>query len=267
MKRMWTAIALMLLAVTALSAGEGRRTILIDNFNDGDSEGWEEFDITCLTGPCRGSFDAGSGEYVLETTEAIPVNEPTVGKLDADWAPAEDNPVFGHGTMRGTIRANTDGTTVGFALRENHEDRIHYGFFGSTSFGTFYIERFSFFDPDARGQTILAMADPDDFPFEAGKTYILEASIVGDKLTLKAWEEGARKPRRPILKVHHDEFAPEDGTGLAVVAFFDPEPLTDGEDNNDLTEVTVSATVDDLTFTARRGKHEDNDDEDDEDDD
>jgi hypothetical protein len=242
MKRHWIAIGLSLLALTALAAGGG--VIRIDNFNDGDSEGWEENDFT----GGRGSFDASSGAYVLSTTEPIPIDDPSVGTLDADWERSENNRRFAHGTMRGIIRANTFGTTVGFLLRENHGESEHdYGFFGSTSFGTFYIERFDLSDPDGP-QTIIAMADPEEFPFEVGETYVLEATVVGHKLELKAWNICDREPRKPILKVHDKEFGPKDGTGLAAIAFFDPVPLLAAG----VEEVQVSATVDNLTFTPEK---------------
>jgi hypothetical protein len=188
MKRILTAIGLLLVGVSVFAGGHGKHTILVDNFNDGDSEGWLETDFTAFTGDPRGSFDASSGSYLLETTEPIPVDDPSVGTLDADWEPSEDNPLFGNGTMRGIIRANTDGTTIGFSLRESHETETAYGFWGSTSFGTFYIDRFDLFANPSAPQTIIAMADPDEFPFQVGETYILEASVVGHKLTLQAWK-------------------------------------------------------------------------------
>jgi hypothetical protein len=151
--------------------------------------------------------------------------------------------------MRGLIRANTDGTTVGFSMRENDDVETAYGFWGSTSFGTFYIDRFDLFDPNGP-QTIIAMADPEEFPFEAGQTYVLEASVVGHKLTLKAWNVCDREPRKAILTVRDREFGPESGSGLAALAFFDPAPLIE----QGVTEVNVSATVDNITFTRGRDR-------------
>ena len=240
MHRKWISLGLVFLSVAALGAG-GLRVILVDDFDDGVSDGWEETDFTFG----RGSFDASSGAYVLETTEAIPVDDPFVAALDADWEPSEDELRFANGTVRGTIRANTDGTTVGFLLRDSHETESDYGFFGSTSFGTFYIEHFSLAANPAAPQTILAMADPREFPFEVGETYHLEASAVGHRLTLKAWKVGDRKPARPILCVTDRRLPPGSGSGIASIVFFDPVPLMEAG----VTEVRVSGTVDDITFT------------------
>jgi hypothetical protein len=233
-------MVLALIAATATAAGIGRG-ILVDNFNDGDSEGWIETDFTSG----RGSFDASSGSYVLSTTEPIPIDDPSVGTLDADWERSEDNPRFANGTVRGIIRANTDGTTVGFLLRDSHDTESDYGFFGSTAFGTFYIERFELVAHPEAPQTILAMADPEEFPFEVGQTYVLEASVVGNKLTLKAWNICDPEPERPILKVTDKVLGPRNGSGIAAIAFFDPVPLAAAG----IEEVIVDATVDNITFT------------------
>ena len=90
------------------------------------------------------------------------------------------------------------------------------------------------------------MADPEEFPFEVGVTYNLEASAVGSKLTLRAWKVGDERPATPILYVFDRRLPPSAGSGIAAIAFFDPVPLMDAG----VTEVEISATVDDITFTA-----------------
>ena len=221
----------------------GRRpdsTILVDNFNDGNSDGWSENDFT----GGRGSFDASSGSYVLETTEPIPVLDPSVGTLDADWEPSEDSDVRQrhdagddprqHRRHHGRLpapRESRDRDRLWILRQHQLRDVLHRGYD-------------LFRDPDAP-QTIIAMADPEEFPFEAGETYILEASVVNHKLTLKAWKADEPEPNQPILSLHDKEFGPESGTGLAVIAFFDPAPLVAAG----VAEVPVNATIDDLTFT------------------
>ena len=241
-RKSWFLILLAVLGSSLLAAGGS--TIVIDDFNDGDSEGWEENDFT----GGRGSFDASTGSYVLETTEPIPIDDPSVGTLDADWEPSEGAPMFANGTMRGLITANSYGTTIGFLFRESHETETDYGFYGSTSFGTFYIERFSLFENPEAPQTIIAMANPVEFPFEVGETYVLEATVVGSKLELKAWKLGDDEPDEPILSVQNKDFKAPENTGLGTIAFFDPVPLA----LQGVEEVTVSATVDNLTFTPGR---------------
>ncbi|HZN32827.1 MAG TPA: hypothetical protein VFB80_03380 [Pirellulaceae bacterium] len=240
MKRKLLALGLVLAAGTLLASGG--HTILIDDFNDRDSEGWVETDFT----GGRGSFSAHTRSYVLKTGP-IAVDDPSVGTLDADWEPSEDNPLYANGTLRARIRANTYGTTVGLLMRDTHELEADYGFYGSTSFGTFYIEYFNFSENPDAPQTILAMADPEEFPFEADVDYILEARVVGDKLSLKAWREGDSEPSEPMLVVKDNRLTADVATGLATIAFFDPAPLIE----QGVERVRVNATVDDITFTPQ----------------
>ncbi len=241
MIRRCTVLALMFAAVTALAGGGGDDTILIDNFDNGKATDWEVLDFTGV-----GVAYVYKGQYVIETTEPIPIDDPSVGTVDADWSPSEGDPKFANGTLRGTIRANTDGTTVGFLLRDSHETESDYGFFGSTSFGTFYIERYNYSENPDAPQTIIAMADPEEFPFRAGEDWNIEVTVVGDKLELKAWRVGDPEPKHPMLKVK-DKLLPP-GSGIAAIVFFDPLPLAlQGVD-----EVRVSGTFDNITFTPKK---------------
>ena len=149
------------------------------------------------------------------------------------------------------MRANTPGSTVGLLLRANDSPGSDhdYGFYASSSFGTFYIERFDITQPVP--QTILAMADPAEAPFAAGEDWYLEGSVVGGQITLKAWKVGTTEPERPLLSVRDRTFGPEDGTLLCVIAMIDRAAVTG--------PVRVSATFDDISFTPaqRRGpRHE-----------
>jgi hypothetical protein len=220
------------------------RGIFVDDFADGNDDGWTHIDFTGIA-----TFDASSSAYRLRTASALPPDDPSLGTMAATFEGSRNNPAFGNGIVHGTVRANTEGTTAGYLLRANtnpNEDH-DYGFFGSTSFGTFYIERF---DIRTGGQTILAMADPAEHPFEAGKDYRIEAGVWGDRIWMRAWKVGEPRPVLPLLTVHDDTFGPEDGTLLNVIAFFDPAAVTGA--------VQVDATFDDISFTplpAPRGKH------------
>jgi hypothetical protein len=220
------------------------RGIFVDDFADGDDAGWTHIDFTGIA-----TFDASSGAYRLRTSDALPPDDPSVGTMAATWEGSRDNPAFGHGIVHGTIRANTEGTTAGYLLRANtnpNEDH-DYGFFGSSSFGTFYVERF---DIQAGGQTIIAMADAAKHPFVAGEDYRIEAGVWGEHIWMRAWKVDDPRPLLPTLVVRDDTFGPEDGTLLNVIAFFDPAAVTG--------PVQVDATFDDITFTPlpwRDGKH------------
>jgi len=245
MIRKGLASGLVLATMIALVAASPHSTFLIDNFNDGDAVGWDQNDLTGV-----GVFDASSGSFVIESATPIAVDDPSVGTIESHWERSLELPRYANGKIRCTVRANTEGTTIGFLIRDNENTESDYGFFGSTSFGTFYIERFEFEkNPDAP-QTIIAMADPDEFPFVAGEDYILEGSVVGHKLTLKAWKVGDEEPAEPILRVTDKVLGPGFGNRISVLVFFDPAPLID----LGIKEVQVSGTFDDIHFTPGAGR-------------
>jgi hypothetical protein len=213
---------------------------LIDDFADGDDAGWTRIDFTGAA-----TFDASSSAYRLRTAGSLPPDDPSVGTMAATWDGSASDVAFGNGIVGGTVRANTPGTTAGFYLRGNTDPGSDhdYGFYGSSSFGTFYIERF---DITAGGQTILAMADPAEHPFVAGVDYHIEGGVRGDRIWLRAWAVGEPRPARPLLVVRDDTFGPADGTLLGAIAFFDPAAVTG--------PVQVDATFDDITFRPRSGR-------------
>jgi hypothetical protein len=248
MRRKLATIALTLLGVVVLSAGGRDHTILVDNFNDRDDVGWGHEDFTPVPDGGPSIFDASHGAYRLETTGFVPVNtttDPLVGTLDAHWLRSEGRPRFANGTLRGTFRANTQGSTVGFLLRANDGNGTDYGFYGSTSFGTFYIERYDAVANPTAPQTIIAMSDPRESPFIAGRTYHVEASVVGHSLRMKAWKVGDREPRRPTLSLTDRGLDARSGSTICVIAMLDRAPLIAAH----VAEVKVSGTFDNITFT------------------
>jgi len=238
MLRRYFAIGLTLVAATVLAAGGA--TFLIDDFNDGDADGWDQNDFTGV-----GIYDASSGSYLIESAIPIPVDDPSVGTIESHWVRSLEIPRFANGTVRGTIRANTDGTTLGFLLRDSEDTESDYGFFGSTSFGTFYIERFEFGAHPEAPQTIIAMADPTVDPFIPDVTYNLEATVVGHTISLKAWPVGDEEPAEPTLIVTDKFLKPGHGNRLSALVFFDPVPLMDAG----VGAVQVSGTFDDIRFS------------------
>ena len=236
------AIALTVFAAATLAVASHafQPGILIDDFNDGDAVGWDQNDFTGL-----GIFDASSGAYVIRSSGPIAVDDPSVGSIESHWV-RSFTPRYSNGTLRGTVKANTVGTTAGFLVRDSEATESDYGFYGSTSFGTFYIERFEFAAHPNAPQTIIAMADPATQPFEVGKTYYIEARFVGHSISMKFWEAGTAEPASPQLQLIDKLLKPSRVSRLSVLVFFDPEPLMEAG----VTAVTVNGTFDDITFSA-----------------
>jgi hypothetical protein len=216
----------------------------IDDFSDGDDAGWTRFDSTAGQPFGPATFDASSGAYTLSTAGAVPADDPMAGTLISTWEGSRNNAAFNHGTVRGIVRANTAGTTVGFLLRASDTPGMEhdYGFYASSSFGTFYIERFDVTQPHP--QSIIAMGNPSSLPFAAGEDWYLEGRVVGGQLSLKAWKVGTPEPASPQLGVQDDTFRPQDGTLLCVIVMIDPAAVTE--------PVHLSGTFDTISFTPER---------------
>lgn len=223
----------LLLPIAALAG-----TLLIDDFNDGNDSGWSHFDTTAGTAWGPATYDASSGAYLLEAAAPVPADDPNAGTIVATWEGARGKPQFADGAVRGTVRANTSGTTAGFILRANDETHTDYGFFGSSSLGTFYIERFDGSLPAP--QTIIAMADPEEHPFAAGEDWNLEGGTVGNHVWLKAWKVGDPEPVAPLLSLQDKVLGPHTGSLICAIVFFDPGAVT--------APVQVSGTFDNITY-------------------
>ncbi len=242
-KRKLSSLCLCLLTLSALvlpATGARAQTFLVDDFNDGNDVGWTREDTTIGQPWGPATYDATSGAYHLQAAAPIPVDDLNGGLIEATWDASVGNPLFANGFARGMIRADTPGTTLGLGLRVDDEAGTDYGFYGSTGFGTFYIERF---DPSLPSpQTILAMADTALFPFALGEDWNLEAGAVGNRLTLKAWRVGQPEPVNPLLTVLDSAFGQPGPTNLCAISFFDGAVVSG--------PVQVSATFDNITFTA-----------------
>lgn len=237
-RKTWMGLLVLGCCATLWAAG-GAQSILIDDFDDGDDEGWSHLDLT----PEQSAiYDASGGAYLLESSELIPADDINAGTIVATWEPSRERHRFANGAVRGMVRANAHGTTAGFILRANDEVHTDYGFFGSTTFGTFYIERFDAqANPDAP-QTIIAMSDPDEAPFAAGDDWHFEAGAVDNHLWLKVWKVGELEPDEPLLSLQDMELGPGSGQLVCAIAFFDPVAVEDPF-------VEVSATFDEITFS------------------
>jgi hypothetical protein len=239
MKRKFTVTLFSLFAVLALAAWGDQNAKLVDDFNDGDAVGWDQNDFTG-----QGVFDASSGEYAIYAPNPIAIDDPSQGGIESHWALSNSIPSFANGTFQATIRANSFGTTMGFLIRDSERTENDYAFYGSTSFGTFYIEKFLAADT-AAPQKIIAMADPSKFPFQVGVNYNISGSVVGNRISMKFWKVGDPEPSEPQLVVRDKDVRPGVGSRISVYMFFDRAPLAAAG----VTEVYVGGAFDNISFT------------------
>ena len=81
--------------------------------------------------------------------------------------------------------------------------------------------------------------------------------MVGDRIRMKAWKVGHKKPTKPMLSLTDTGLRPESGTEICVIAMFDPVPLMEAG----VTEVQVSGTFDNITFKPADRDHDHDDDD------
>ena len=99
--RKFLKVGLTLLGVVLLTAAWHGGTILNDNFNDGDADGWDQNDFTIGIPGGPGIYHVVNRKYVIESTGPIAVDDPSVGTIESHWVASEDDPRFSNGTHAG----------------------------------------------------------------------------------------------------------------------------------------------------------------------
>ncbi len=222
-----------ILLVAALTTQAPAETVLIDDFNDGNDDGWSHLDLLPATyGP--GIFDASSFEYRLSSTGANP-NPSDPGVIGAAWNASAD-PFYSNGLLRSKIRINEIGAGGGLVMRFTGLDSLY-------SFGAYYIDGEGrnglYFDKTDPGNTTSGSTVINRGNFDLNQDWMLEAGAVGDRLTLKYWLVGEAEPTLPQWE------------------WIDPNPLgagmlglRAGNDASAPNPVRLGATFDDIFFTS-----------------
>jgi len=227
------AVALGAVVLMLVPLGTARaETILIDDFNDGNDDGWTQYDGLTDAGPRI--VDASSGVYHLQSTG--PANtHPEDNHVWSTWN-ASGDPVFSNGLVRVKVRSDSSGGIVGPILRvvNPSEPESGYYFLADPHWERFFIARF-----DARvGHDWREFYLP--YPrlrFNDRQDWIIEGGCVDNLLSMKVWLDGYPEPEFPQL------------------AILDPEPLPYGVlgvysfINVSSDPVRIDATFDDIYFT------------------
>ncbi len=166
-------------------------TIVIDDFNDGNDDGWTPMDFTVTPcDVCLATFDASLLEYNIFSCCEVSAG---VGGL-VSWWDASLDPFYSEGFVRAKVRANTQGTSL--TLRMRGSTGIGYDFVLSTNLHVFGIVRVNP-GPDL----VLGTIGPEIASPGLGERWFMEAGAIGDQLTLKVWLDGTLQPDCPQLRV------------------------------------------------------------------
>ena len=216
----------------SLSSGQ----ILIDDFNDGNNEGWSVID-SLSEGGGPGIFDASSGAYNIRSTGDVP---PVKGSsyLISPWEPSSSNAIYSNGLVRAKVRNNVDRTDAVLAMRVNSEDISGFGPTG------YYFIASSFFSPPRAYMAKISDGEfsglgvDENFPFDDFGDWNIEAGVVGNQLSMKVWRDGDPEPTTPQLMATDPTPLPIGQIGLAT---------WNGTANS--SSFPIDATFDDIYFT------------------
>ncbi len=104
--------AILTLILIPLGTANAASAILIDDFNDGNDDGWLHLAPTTLA---PGIFDATSGGYHIQSATATNTNGQNW--LISAWQASEENLLFANGLVRTKVRVDTPGTVAGPGMR------------------------------------------------------------------------------------------------------------------------------------------------------
>jgi hypothetical protein len=219
--------------VAALATHAVAQPILIDDFNDGNADGWTTVDFSAEESYGPGTFDASSRAYHLEGADVIPVG--MGGSLASIWDQSSD-PMYSNGFVRAKIRAETMGTIASVGFRASGSVLTNFNvylFYGSTGPNPgFFFNRIEMGD----GIVEVRQLDP-NLTFGVDEDWYIEAGGVGDQLSMKVWRVGDPEPDSPQLMFTDSNFS----TGTFAIQTNVDQSFPD--------PARISATFDDIYFT------------------
>jgi PKD repeat protein len=206
--------SLWVVGVSAIYGMAWAQGVLIDDFNDGNDDGWTRVDYTQGTSFGPAVFDLSAGAYRISSTGAVPPGIQAV--VTSAWGPSA-GPEFQDGYVRVRVKLNSAYNSAAVKLRTSLPDgNGGYYFFANTWCNCFGIQKCV-----GNDCPLLGFAGPSVFP---GEEWFLEAGAVGDTISLKVWRVGAPEPDEPQVAVPDQSFG-SGGFLLLAVTFEQPQPV------------------------------------------
>jgi len=180
------------LATTHASA----KLILVDDFNDGNDDGWTHMDSNVGDPWGPGIYDASTGAYNLSTTGAVPGRQVDSerGFMVSLWDESTD-PFYSNGYVRAKLRIDTFHSigVILFRYSGDLESGLNgYTFGGSGGQGGFSFNRIT-------NTTTTRHIQLQGFAPAVGEEWWIEAGGVGNQLSMKVWPVGDAEPESPQL--------------------------------------------------------------------
>ena len=223
----WAAIVLVLSLPVWVA---GQTVIPVDDFNDGNDDGWSPLDTTDGKPFGPGTFDASSGSYLLQGGGPSPPDDPADGLLVSEWDMSAD-PLFSNGYLRFKVKVNEKNTSAFVAMREDLSTFSSDVFAVNTE-----LDNFRFLIQQVENFVLLPPVIVEGPPYEPNIEWMMEAGAVGSQLSLKYWKVGDPEPALPQVTAPDVRGA----TGRFSVAVSFP--------GNHNPASLISATFDDIVF-------------------
>jgi hypothetical protein len=186
-----TAFGLRLMALVgtfALSVGAFGQ--LLDDFEDGNDDGWVQFSYGDVTDEAWTVVDANTKVYRLSATD--PADDPALGRIGSLLEITAD-PEFSNGHWWVTVVRENENTDFFMVMRGDLATLSGYGL-GWSPQDELHILLVAYGQP----QALLASAP---FNMEVGKEYYVEAGALRDHLELRMWPVDGDRPDDPQVEV------------------------------------------------------------------
>ncbi|MCA9217990.1 MAG: WD40 repeat domain-containing protein, partial [Planctomycetales bacterium] len=191
-------------AVTSLRSSSDR--IRIDDFDDGEDEGWSH--VSSLHDPNNGETlcDASSGAYRLQTSTEIAAYNVNGEFAAAVWDKSSD-PACSNGLIRAKVQVDSQGCLAVIAFRMSGDNFTDgYLFKANTAprykHTDFEIQRIT----DGKSIQFTKLGTT-NLTFGVGEEWWIEAGGIGDQLSMKVWKVGDAEPTTPQLIVKDDTYS------------------------------------------------------------
>ena len=173
--------------------------VVLDDFADGNDNGWTHLDVLDLYGLGPTVYDAGGGTYQIASSQSLPPLPSLIG-TGSFWSASAADPYYSEGYMRMRFCADNGISNPFSTMRMDPLLGNYYCFFAiPEDDGTVGISK------------VTGLVNSDDltsmtFGITPGQWYWMEAGAVGDMLSLKVWAEGDVEPDTPQLTVIDNAF-------------------------------------------------------------